>query len=100
MTDTKKRLAGARNEEADKIFALLDRNDDGFVTEEEVKEYVRRMADPKPMLKSLSVSTTEEAAQKLLQLLDTSRDSLIRCALALAPPVSVDLIVSCLSYLT
>ena len=83
MTDTKKRPAGARNEEADKIFALLDRNDDGFVTEEEVKEYVRRMADPKPMLKSLSVSTTEEAAQKLLQLLDTSGDSLIRCAVAL-----------------
>ena len=60
------------------------------------------MADPKPMLESLSVSTTEEAAQKLLQLLVTSRDSLIRCALALAPPVSVDLIVSCrvVSYLT
>ena len=64
---------------ADQVFALLDRNNDGLVTEEAVREYFKRMADPKQMLQSLSVSTIEEAVQTLLKLLDTNSDSLIRC---------------------
>ena len=66
------------------VYACIDRNDRGFVTLDDLREYLSKFADVAGLLRSLDVPSIEEAAALLLGLSNANGDQRIRCVTATA----------------
>jgi hypothetical protein len=57
-----------------RLFALMDRNGDGYVSAPELREHLGRIVAPGPLLRALNAASIDDAADALLAKLDVDGD--------------------------
>ena len=64
-------------EAVSRLFAVFDRNGDGFISAPELRAHLGRIVAPDALLRKLNAASIDDAADALLELLDVDGDGTV-----------------------